>query len=855
MVLTSVRNNFSSGLASPRVAGRYDLKKAYANALQECLNFIPLPQGPASYRNGFVHSFHTRNHQPAVFIPFQFNDSQAYLIEATDGYFRFLKDEGIITETAQNITAATQANPVVITIAGHNYEDGEEVFIEAVVGMTELNGKFYKVQNKTANTFEITDSHDVDVDGTAFTAYTSGGTAARVYELKVPYEADYLEDLQFDQEADLMYITHRRYNPRKLTRTGHAAWTLTTYTRTADPFYAPVAITGITQANPAVATSVGHGLTTGDQIYLTGIAGMTELNDAHYLVNVLGANTYELQDLLGVDIDSTGFGAWSSGGESEELDHPDNPRAIAFTDDTRQIMAETANKPNVIWFSMGPDTSTGVTRFDTYTKGTSASDGLEWALASVQGKSDSIRWVSSTDKFLTVGTFATVRRFFGATEAEPVTPTSVNAKPVSEFGVSLARPVPKGGILFFVGRDRRILRSMEFDFEESGFTTVDRNLISQEIGDPFFKRLVYSIGRPDSLWAVMDDGQLYGLAYYPREDISGWHRHKVAGNGLVESIGVMPRTNGRDQVWIIVKRTINGKTTRYIEFGEDETVFPQRTQYFTDRDNETADDTAYRNYLYEQQKRSNHLDSSLVYDGYNTSGALTLSALTGAGVTFTSSASFFSSDMVGREIWGRYASDGTGGGRAEIKTYVSPTEVTCDIIVDFVSLAITATNWALTAGSLSGLDHLEGETVGILTDGAEHPQKTVTSGAITIDYQASYIIVGLKYPGIAAPMDLEFGATPQGTAFSSLKDVQFAHLRLLNSGSVRVGASPYNTEHLIHFKPGALGDRPAPLATGIERVRISDTMKRGKTVYVVKDTPTPCTLLHIETFGDVADVV
>lgn len=85
------------------------------------------------------------------------------------------------------ITGATQANPVVVTVDSDNYSggdgdaiaDGDIVEIDGVVGMTELNGNFYIVANHDsgANTFELTDLDGANVDGTGYTAYSSGGEA------------------------------------------------------------------------------------------------------------------------------------------------------------------------------------------------------------------------------------------------------------------------------------------------------------------------------------------------------------------------------------------------------------------------------------------------------------------------------------------------------------------------------------------------------------------------------------------------------------------------------------------------------------------------------------------------------
>ncbi len=68
------------------------------------------------------------------------------------------------------ITAITQADPPVVTATAHGKLSGEPVYISGVVGMTEVNGNYYIVQNAAANTFEL-----ADVDATGYTAYSSGG--------------------------------------------------------------------------------------------------------------------------------------------------------------------------------------------------------------------------------------------------------------------------------------------------------------------------------------------------------------------------------------------------------------------------------------------------------------------------------------------------------------------------------------------------------------------------------------------------------------------------------------------------------------------------------------------------------
>ena len=84
-----------------------------------------------------------------------------------------------------NLTAATAASPPVITAIGHGLQNGSKVHIIDAAGMVELNNNFYTITNRTATTFELQapvalGESSSDIDGTGFTAYTSGGTVTVV---------------------------------------------------------------------------------------------------------------------------------------------------------------------------------------------------------------------------------------------------------------------------------------------------------------------------------------------------------------------------------------------------------------------------------------------------------------------------------------------------------------------------------------------------------------------------------------------------------------------------------------------------------------------------------------------------
>lgn len=85
-----------------------------------------------------------------------------------------------LTSRAGTISGATQADPVVLTVASHTFVTGDYAEIEDVVGMTELNDNTYKLKTPIAGECQLYDEDDNSIDGSAYTAYTSAGTLTQV---------------------------------------------------------------------------------------------------------------------------------------------------------------------------------------------------------------------------------------------------------------------------------------------------------------------------------------------------------------------------------------------------------------------------------------------------------------------------------------------------------------------------------------------------------------------------------------------------------------------------------------------------------------------------------------------------
>ena len=361
MVMEVPQISFAGGVISPATFSRVDLAK-FGTAAKTLDNFFVRAEGGVSNRAGWTFMKEVKDSTATTrIIGFEFNEEQAYVLEFGNLYLRFYSNGGAVLESTTTITAATRANPVVITTSSHGYANGEEIYVTGVVGMTQLNNKFYKVADKTTNTYELTDIDDNDIDGSAYTAYSSAGTAAVVHTITTPYTSANLAKLKFRQSNDTLYLTHTSYGPRKLVRTGAANWTLSEIDFEPDQTFPTVlsvtvnttgsesdayqvtavaeetaeesliaisttteTISGATQANPVVLTITGTSLANGDLIHVSGIVGMTEINGRRFTVANKATNSVELQGE-----DGSAHTAYSSGGSSNLTEHRVTNSAVA----------------------------------------------------------------------------------------------------------------------------------------------------------------------------------------------------------------------------------------------------------------------------------------------------------------------------------------------------------------------------------------------------------------------------------------------------------------------------------------------------------------------------------------------
>lgn len=148
------------------------------------------------------------------------------------------------------------------------------------------------------------------------------------------------------------------------------------------------------------------------------------------------------------------------------------------------------------------------------------------------------------------------------------------------------------------------------------------------------------------------------------------------------------------------------------------------------------------------------------------------------------------------------------------------------------------------SSTITGLDHLEGETVQVLADGAVQSSKTVSGGSITLDSPASKVVTGLPFESIITTMRIEAGSA-DGTSQGKIKRISEVTLRLYESLGMEVGDSPTNLETIPFRKTTDNMNSPLPRFTGDRDIKFKGGYDTDGRITVVQRQPLPLTILAI----------
>lgn len=840
-----IQNSFNAGEWSPLMAGRIDLDK-YPNAVEQLENIVIDPRGPAVFRPGLKYVAGTKtNASVSVVIPFEFAATIAYMLEFGASYIRFYKDQAQIDsggspyEIASPYAAADLSGVKYCQSADVIYLFHPEYAIRKLSRAADDDWSLSTIDFRPAPTAEepflpiaTLTLQATSGDGVTFTAgaavfqsgdvgriITSGAGRASIVDFVSttvvlcniignfsavgPIASQSWSMLgspsgEITPSIDgpvgsIASLTSTALSDTivKLLEAGQDHWTVSGsgtneyYLKNTAPGHpgskpirvfendvilteAAVGSLAVSQWDWADNDALGYNaiyIRLGDEVdpdtkaaadesfvkmssgvptiklfRSTDVGKYIKINDGFVKVTTYTSATSIKAEILKILSDTTATTIWSL--ESETWTATNGYPSVGVFFEDRLFVAGSPAFPETVWASVVSD-------YENFTPGIDDSDSIQFSLSSRQVSV--IRWLEPKD-YLFIGCAGGEWRIGPEDTGEPLTPLNIIAKQRRTNGCANVLPVTVDSSILFIQRANRKIREFLFRFEDDDYIAPDLTLLAEHITRGGVNQIAYQQNPSSIVWCVRDDGKLLGMTYLREQNVVGWHVHDTGGE--IESIAVIPG-DGYDELWMVVKRPINGNDVRYVEMME---------AFFEDTN--------------AQYKANKGLNAFFVDSGI---------------------------------------------------TYNSTPTIT-----------------------ITGLGHLEGESVAVLADASVVDNLTVASGQITLPTAASVVHVGLPYTGTLKQMRFNTGLE-DGTAQGRKKRIPKFILRVNESGPFKAGRNADNLFTVSSESVGATTGGPIGITLGaikdlfsgdIESVNNGAWDREGQ-LTVVQDKPLPLTLLAV----------
>lgn len=316
------------------------------------------------------------------------------------------------------------------------------------------------------------------------------------------------------------------------------------------------------------------------------------------------------------------------------------PGVVSFHEE-RLFHAGSDTFPDTIWGSMVGD-------YENHSPGALDADAVKFTLASRE-VNRIISLVSHQSLF--VGTIAGEWIVNSSSEVFPITPTSIMALEQTSIGSKKIAPLTLGHANLFVQRRGHRLFEQTFSNESDRFIPLDLSILAEHLTRTTSITDMAWAKDTEVAWVIVDDGTLLGLTFSKAHEIAAWHSHSTGASGSFESVAVIP-TDANEQVWLVVKRTIDGSVVRYIEVFEPDFNGTITDSFFVDAGKEydsAATDTFTGLSHLEDQALSVLADGEEVTGKTVSSGSITLDAAAShviVGIPFTSTMELLDVELV-----------------------------------------------------------------------------------------------------------------------------------------------------------------------------------------------------------------
>lgn len=391
---------------------------------------------------------------------------------------------------------------------------------------------------------------------------TSPGSS---YKLNHTYAESELPDIRYAQSGNTLYLVHPNHPPRYLQRLTDTAWTLTdipiiNYAVSDNTFEnAYITFRIINGSNPFVVgqyftIAVANGIvgtiagpaggsgTLGNGIIAAAACMPGYTTTETWVVQCIYADRTRQEWTVQGTVSGEPKLKWKAG---------DYPQAVAFFEQ-RLFFAGSPTWPQNIWGSAVGD-------YTNFTRGPLEGDGLEYQIAA--NNYDAITHLVSARQLLPMS-YSTEFSMAGPNNGGISASSAPSVKAHTFHGSNTVRPIRIGREVIFIQRDGKKARAISYSVTEDANIAPDITLFAEHITGSGIIDIAFNQDPDYIAWAVRNDGVLLSLTLAREYETTAWARHST--DGQFENVEVIPG-DAYDQIYFIVRRTINGVSKRYVE--------------------------------------------------------------------------------------------------------------------------------------------------------------------------------------------------------------------------------------------------------------------------------------------------
>lgn len=822
MTISLIQPSFAGGEVSPSLYGRVDLEK-YQTSLRRCRNFIVRQYGGVENRPG------TRYVAPAKFpdrkcrlIPFQFNTEQTYVLEVGDHYFRVFMDGAQVVSSS----GSSAGQPVDVTTPWTAADIDLLKYTQSADVMTVCHPNYPPMEiqryaHDDWRTAEVETKNgpfnNINVDE-SITVYASerGGDVTLTASSAI-FKAWHVGQLFYAEQKNI--DSTPRWETDKPVAVGD-------YCRYSFNFYrcinaGPKGHTG-TVAPSHTDGAQWDGWGNADQNgvcwqYIHSGSGILRINSV--AADGLTANATTITESDGVqELPLAMVGAenatykWAHYAWNGEAGYPGT--VVYFQQ--RLMFAGSRSQPQTVWTSRSGDYKDFGTSNPTVDD-----DAITYTYAGRQ--LNQIRHLIDVGSLVALTSGGEYK--VNGNQQGTLTPSAFQFSSQGQNGASHVQPIAISNVALFIQQKGGAVRDLAYSFDVDGFQGSDLTILANHFFTGYqITDWAFSITPMSIVWCTRNDGALLGLTYLRDQQVAAWHLHP--GAGRYESVCSIAEGN-EDALYCVVERTINGQQRRYIE--------------------------RMQSRLYDVMGDAFFVDCGLTYDGRNRDVSKTMTLTGGSGewpyyeeMTLTvAGASYFTAGDVGSEIHMPYVEEDVSKVlklRINAVANGNQAAVTSNRNVPPQFRGVPVSNWSMARSTFFGLDHLEGQTVSILSDANVEPQKVVNAGTITLEKAGAVVHAGLPIAAVIETLDVNLNGNE--TLLDKKKLFTAASLLVNESRGVFAG-TPGGEMYEYAQRYDEFYDDPVEPKTGTIELQLDANWSKNGRLIVEQNDPLPMTILAV----------